>query len=84
MTTLSHKPDPTNPSVDRFQYPRWGWLGLACETNDHPSITKAAGRLFHSIAIPAKCSALPTAYALATTTRRDRASHTQLAILHVH
>ena len=34
----SRKPDPTNPSADRFQYhqsesdPRWGWLGLACET----------------------------------------------------
>ena len=47
MITLGHrkaqlqiafsKPDPTNPSTDSVKYPesnpRWGWLGLACETS---------------------------------------------------
>ena len=48
----SRKPDPTNPSANRFQYhargrvvhvdtegdPRWSWLGLARETNSYRDV----------------------------------------------
>ena len=33
----SCKPDPTNPSGSLTKnYPRWGWLGWACETTGQP------------------------------------------------
>ena len=38
MGSQSRKPDPTNPSESLTKdYPRWGWLGWACETTGEPT-----------------------------------------------
>ena len=33
METYQESPDPSFPVRDTESDPRWGWLGLACETN---------------------------------------------------
>ena len=56
-------------------------------TVDHPSITKAAGRLFLGIVISKQLNAAPYLRHKPwqpLSTGRDRASRTQLAILRVH